>query len=227
MKNLYKTLYKHRFESFFFSLLAILFGSLLFPIDFFQEELMPILFLANIATGIILISKKKNLFWFFLTLFAGLLFVLGLNLIQKKTNTPYNYTRLSFYFLFYTSVTIAIIKQVWNSKNVNKNVIIGLMSGYISLGFIAFFIFISIEISNPGSFGGVLLDVSSLDEKIDSLLYYSYITLLTIGYGEITPLTPVAQKASILTGLLGQFYTVIITAVVVEKYIRHSIKSKA
>ena len=56
----------------------------------------------------------------------------------------------------------------------------------------------------------------------DSLLYYSYITLLTIGYGEIFPISPVAQKAAILIGLVGQFYFVIITAVVVEKYIRNS-----
>ncbi len=85
--------------------------------------------------------------------------------------------------------------------------------------------FLTVEISNPGSFGGILLDVVSIDQKIDSLLYYAYITLLTIGYGEIIPLTPIAQKASILTGLMGQFYIVIITAVVVEKYIRHSVKN--
>ncbi|NAS32027.1 hypothetical protein GTQ40_13660 [Flavobacteriaceae bacterium R38] len=59
---------------------------------------------------------------------------------------------------------------------------------------------------------------------MDSLIYYSYITLLTIGYGEIVPVTPVAQKAAILVGLIGQFYIVIITAVVVEKYIKHSKK---
>lgn len=224
MKDLYKALYEHRFEAFFFSLLAILFGSLLFPVQFFQEKLMPILFLMNMAAGVLLISKKKKLFWFFTILFFGLLFVLGLSMIQNKITDSYMYTRLGFYFLFYVTVTIAIIKQVWNSKNVNKNVIIGLMSGYISLGLISFFLFLSVEIAEPSSFGGILLEVSTLDEKIDSLLYYAYITLLTIGYGEIIPLTPIAQKASILTGLMGQFYIVIITAVVVEKYIRHSTK---
>ncbi len=225
MKELHKVLYEHRFEAFFFSLLAILFGSLLFPVQFFQEKLMPLLFLINIAAGILLISKKKKLLWFFTSLFLGLLFVFGMSMIQNKATDSYMYIRLSFYFLFYTTVTIAIIKQVWNSKKVNKNVIIGLMSGYISLGLIAFFLFLSVEINEPGSFGGILLDVSSLDAKVDSLLYYAYITLLTIGYGEIIPLTPIAQKASILTGLMGQFYIVIITAVVVEKYIRHSVKN--
>ena len=84
--------------------------------------------------------------------------------------------------------------------------------------------FTSIELYEPNSFQGVIIEGFSLIEKIDSLLYYSYITMLTIGYGDIVPVTPIAQKATILVGLMGQFYTVIITAVVVEKYIRHSVK---
>ena len=129
------------------------------------------------------------------------------------------------YFLFYATVTVSVIKQVWRAKRVNKNVIIGLMSGYVSLGFIAFFMFTSIELFHPSSFQGLLIEGLTLVEKLDSLLYYSYITMLTIGYGEIVPVTPIAQKAAMLVGLMGQFYTVIITAVVVEKYIRHSTKN--
>ena len=42
---------------------------------------------------------------------------------------------------------------------------------------------------------------------------------MTIGYGEITPVTLLAQKATILIGLLGQFYLVIITAIIVGKFL--------
>ncbi|MCK8520789.1 potassium channel family protein [Aquimarina sp. D1M17] len=96
------------------------------------------------------------------------------------------------------------------------------MSGYISLGFLAFFLFMTIELLHPGSFSGSLLATNNDVERFDSILYYAYITLLTIGYGEIVPVTPVAQKAAILVGLIGQFYLVIVTAVIVEKYIVHS-----
>ena len=58
--------------------------------------------------------------------------------------------------------------------------------------------------------------------ELDSIMYYSYITLMTIGYGDIVPATPLAQKATILTGLMGQFYLVIVTAIVVGKYIKHN-----
>ena len=75
--------------------------------------------------------------------------------------------------------------------------------------------------ANPGSFIGESMIGNTLDHNIDSLLYYSYITLMTIGYGEIIPATAIAQKAAILIGLLGQFYIVIVTALVVGKYISH------
>ena len=45
---------------------------------------------------------------------------------------------------------------------------------------------------------------------------------MTIGYGDISPVTVMAQKATVLFGMIGQFYLVIITAVVIEKYIRHT-----
>ena len=97
-----------------------------------------------------------------------------------------------------------------------KNVILGLISGYISLGLLSFFICLSIEIIYPNSFSG-LTQVNQ--DMSDSLMYYSYITLMSIGYGDILPITPIAQKAAIFIGLIGQFYLVILTAIVVGKYI--------
>ncbi len=78
----------------------------------------------------------------------------------------------------------------------------------------------AVEIADPGSFESALFtEAYTIDKKADGLLYFSYITLMTIGYGEIIPVTTIAQKATILLGLIGQFYLVIITAVVVGKYI--------
>ena len=64
-----------------------------------------------------------------------------------------------------------------------------------------------------------ITDSNTIDNNlIDRLMYFSYIILMTIGYGEIIPLTTLAQKAIILIGLIGQFYLVILTAFVVGKY---------
>jgi hypothetical protein len=125
------------------------------------------------------------------------------------------------YFVFYTIITFEIVLQVWRTNEVNKNVIFGLMSGYVSIGLLGFFVFFSIELATPHSFQGLLID-GTISDKIDSLMYFSYITLMTIGYGDITPITDIAQKATMFFAMMGQFYMVIVTAVVIEKYIRNS-----
>lgn len=217
-----KSLYRYRFEIFLSTQVAILFGSLFFPHDFFEHILLPLFYLISIGAGILMISKRKKLTYFSIGLFSIAALIFGWDMISRSENTENILIRLSVYFIFHIIVTWNIIQQVWQAKRVTRNVVIGLMSGYMSLGFLAFFLFTSIELINPGSFQGILMGNTPIDQWTDSMLYYSYITLLTIGYGDILPTTAIAQKAAVLVGLIGQFYVVIITAVVVEKYIRHS-----
>ncbi|MFS4417878.1 ion channel [Maribacter sp. 2307ULW6-5] len=216
-------LYPYRFELLFTTLLAVLFGSLLFPTALFQEKVIHLFFLLNIIAGVVLVSKSKRMFRGYLLLLAlGSMFFVY-NAIEKLGIEPnQEIVRLAIYTVFYVLVTIELIRQVWRAKKVGKNVMMGLMSAYLSLGLISFLFFFAIELFSPGSFSGNLIANMGLGQKADALLYYSYVTMLTIGYGDIVPITPIAQKATMLCGLVGQFYIVIVTAVVVEKYIVHS-----
>ena len=212
-------LYKIRFEIFLSTQLAILFGSLVVPSQLFEFTVLPLLYLFGILTGILIISKKKKLTWFIVLLFVVSAVIFGSSMFHRQESENNILLRLSIYFLFYIVVSWNTIHQVWKAKHVTKNVILGLISGYISLGFLAFFLFMSIELIHPGAFQGELLDSKDFVFFSEAILYYSYITLLTIGYGEIVPAIPIAQKAAILVGLVGQFYLVIITAVIVGKFI--------
>ena len=155
--------------------------------------------------------------WFLIVVLLVTTILFGVEIEQKEVKNPYNFLRMATYFLFYVMVTFEIIKQVWNTSIINKNVILGLISGYISLGLIGFFVCFSIEIAAPNSFQ--IVPTSFSETLTESLMYFSYITLLTIGYGDILPVAPLAHKAAILIGLMGQFYLVIITAIVVGKYL--------
>jgi hypothetical protein len=223
-----KMLYKHRFEIFLTIQLAILFGSLIFPNDFFEQLLTPILYMLNILAGMIMISKQKKTTWFFFLLFLVVLIFFGNSIFSKRQEVnDYLLYRLGVYFIFNIIVTWNIIKQVWQEKEVDSKMILGLISGYISLGFLGFFLFMSIELSYDNAFTFSLLEGGqNFEFDSDNILYYSFITLLTIGYGEITPIIPIAQKAAVLVGLMGQFYMVIITGVVIEKYIFKSRKNE-
>jgi len=213
-------LYSHRFEFFLFSQLAILFGSLIVPQVFFDDILSPILFLINLLAGILLISKRKTVMMFFMLLLIVSAVVFGSDLLINSDKMLFSYIRMTSYFLFYIVVTYEIIKQVWLAIQINKNVILGLVSGYVSLGLIGFFICLSIEITTPGSFSFIQSNIINESEFIlENLMYFSYVTLLTIGYGDIYPVTKLAHKTAILIGLMGQIYLVVITAIVVGKYI--------
>lgn len=217
-------LYPHRFELFFISLIAILFGSVFFPGLIFEKIVQPIFIIINVLSGIVMISKTKRLKRLFLLIVTLLCFFFVTILTTNAEVELFEYMRLAIYSLFYVIFTYVLIKQVWRAKLISKNVIIGLMSGYICIGLVCFFNFLAIEMLKPNSFSGI--NSNSTVDVVNSLLYYSYITLLTIGYGEITPITVVAQKASILTGLLGQFYVVILTSVIIGKYINQLNKEK-
>ncbi len=224
-------LYPYRFELFFATLLTVLFDSTIVPIPIIENWLNPILLTCNLIFGVVLVSKNKILFRFLLTF----LIITALIVIVRKLNSDidkgFEYLKLGSYFLFYSIVTWEIIKQVWNAKIIGKNVILGLISGYISLGLLAFFLCLTIEMIQPNSFSGLVgsgvMGSGMIDTAILSqLMYFSYITLMTIGYGDILPVTPNAHKAAMFIGLIGQFYLVILTAVVVGKFINQSAQTK-
>jgi hypothetical protein len=213
-----KTFRAYRFEIYLFTSCLILFGSLVFPGQIYEQYISPLIVNLNIAAGFVLISMRKKAFWYYAVIFAiGMLLFLGRMVFQENMGQRLELVRLGFYSVFYTIVTVEIILQVWGVKQVNHNVIYGLVCGYISLGLVAFFLVLGIEVAHPGSFSG-LPGNADKGTMIDALLYYAFITLMTIGYGDMAPLTPIAQKAAMLIGLTGQFYLVILTAVVVEKY---------
>jgi hypothetical protein len=65
----------------------------------------------------------------------------------------------------------------------------------------------------PDSFAGGLLDQASrLDDKRNYLNYFSFVTLSTLGYGDITPQTHRAAALCQAEAILGQFFTVVLVA---------------
>ena len=71
----------------------------------------------------------------------------------------------------------------------------------------------------PGSFHGIVERAVDPVKNREDLFYFSFITLMSIGYGDIAPVGKVARNAAVIIGLMGQFYTVILTAIVVGKFI--------
>lgn len=212
---------KYRFEAFLISFCLLVFGSLFFPARLFENTLEPLFLILNISAGFAIIYQLNEFRIFYTSLF---IITLAIKLFDSFFGVEDYLSTIYFALLsiFYLALTWAIIREVWHTEEVTRNVIFGVMGGFTALGLISFFMLMGIESSEPGSFTG--LDTSNETNQAQSLLYMAYITLMSIGYGDIVPTTQIAQKGTILVGLLGQFYLVIITGVVVGKYINQQNK---
>jgi len=116
---------------------------------------------------------------------------------------------LSFYFVF---------KSILKTNEVDIDTIISAISGYILVGLLFGILFFILEFILPGNYSGG----SDLDYY--QTMYFSFVTMSTLGYGDILPITKAARSLVIITTLFGQFYMAIIVGVIVGKFI--SSKSK-
>ncbi|KTD43135.1 ion channel [Legionella parisiensis] len=72
-------------------------------------------------------------------------------------------------------------------QTINLTTLFGSISGYLFIGLTFAYIYLLLELLSPASFSGLII------KHVSQAIYYSFITLTTVGYGEIVPLKPIAQ----------------------------------
>jgi voltage-gated potassium channel len=111
--------------------------------------------------------------------------------------------------LFMAFVVVSILSFLFKERKVSVNIIFASIVAYLLLAVMWVFIYQAIEILHPGSF---LLPEHITDEARSVFSYYSFVTITTLGYGDITPITGVARGFSALEAVVGQIYLVVLVA---------------
>jgi hypothetical protein len=101
---------------------------------------------------------------------------------------------------------------------ITANQIIGAISVYLLAGVALSLINLVIYQLLPGSFKG-LEKAPGVAVDGSSLFYYTFVTMTTLGYGDITPQRPLAEAVAYLTAIAGQFYIAILVAYLVGGYL--------
>ena len=168
-----------------------------------------LLFSVLFFTGIYALEKvRKRIIYFamiaFITQWISLIFNLNEFLVVSEVIN----------IIFFQLIIIRLIIQVAKSKEVNTDVIFESINGYLLMG-IMFASWIAILINfRPYAFNGI--DSATL--KFPDIFYFTFVTLTTLGYGDITPAIPIAKSLSILISTSGQLYIAIIIAMLVGKF---------
>lgn len=122
--------------------------------------------------------------------------------------------------------TTSILFDVVLRAQVTLETLRGVICAYFMVAFAFAYVYYLIEYLSPGSFYFSYRQVSifSYTHFISEMLYFSFVTLLTIGYGDITAFKDVAQTAAVIEGIIGQFYVAILVARLVSVYSFYSDK---
>lgn len=131
-----------------------------------------------------------------------------------------------FTILFIIVCTASILYDVLIRAKVTIETLRGVICAYFLVAFMFSYIYFLIEYVNPGSMliGAKVVSVFPHPYYLAQMLYFSFITLLTIGYGDIVAVKDVAQTACVLEGIIGQFYIAILVSRLVAVYSFHSDK---
>ncbi len=197
-----------RFQFLFVALLLMLAAPIVLP-DALVGLVLPALFTVLVLTALATVAESRR------TLIVGL--VLALPAIVIHWIAPGGQVSLAGEIsgdLFLIWVTIAILHHVVRSERVTTDVLFAVASVYLLLALIWAMAYGIADGIQPGTlrYPEVLLGLADDPSTRGLYTYFSFVTLTTLGYGDIIPGTPLVRAVSTVEALLGQLYPAILIA---------------
>lgn len=123
--------------------------------------------------------------------------------------------------LFMATTTVAIFASIIFAKKVTADIIFGAIAVYLLVAVIVANLLQLMNYIEPGSV--VTSVASSGHEVFAEFLYFSLVTITSVGYGDLAPVSQPARVVATATGVFGQLYLAILIAKLVGIYTAQSI----
>ncbi len=210
-------LHKYKYELLLFALIQHLFiGIFLTDLSFYTQVIWPInMLILGIASVGVFVEKGK---W--KNIIQKVLFLLVLALPIGLTFAGKNQFYFMFlfiaYVIFFVFIFWEVLKFLIKPSYINRDIISASACGYFLLIEISTFLFQYFVYQNPESFKG--LDYSMAAKTYIDLVYFSSITLTSIGYGDISPNAYNTKLITSFFGIAGQFYSVVLVGILISKF---------
>jgi hypothetical protein len=122
--------------------------------------------------------------------------------------------------LFLVVCTCSILHIVIVRAKVTVETLRGAICVYLMIGFFFSLLYTNIELLNTEAFyySHTINVMFPHNVYLNEMVYFSFVTLLSIGYGDVVPLAYYAQTFSVLEGVIGHFYLAILVARLVAVY---------
>ncbi len=154
--------------------------------------------------------------WIVGLILAVIAIALGIGLNLNPGSSELRTAYLSTNLIFYLYTVVVILYEISRSPRVSLEIIFGALSGYLLIGLVGAICFAIIEHFAPGS-----ISFNGDDFAFHNIIYFSFVTLTTLGYGDMLPESSFARSLASLLAVVGQFYLTVLVAMFVGTYISH------
>jgi len=179
----------------------------------YSGALISILFALVLIASLYLVATEKKHLLIGLALAApALLTHWSFGVLPEITRLTIN---ASFQILFLSYVCTQILTYLIRARKIESNVIYAALCLYLMLGLVWTFAYFLIEINSPGAIALKIefdLLTDNPRELMIEIMYFSFVTITTLGYGDITPISPLAQSLVIIQAFVGQIFVAIVIA---------------
>ncbi len=159
--------------------------------------------------------------WFFtgiaLAVITGLATIGSYGLEETPVTDAIGLSGMLAFCILSLSFVITRLFQRTKDALITPNRLVGALSVYLLLGIGFGVLNMLVEQFLPGSYRGLDIDMEGR-VGID-LIYFSFVTMTTLGYGDLTPVRPLAQAVAYMGAIIGQFYIAVLVAGLVGAYV--------
>lgn len=212
----------HEFR--FALLLLSLFGAILIPPYFQGMEIIShvwrVLFSAVLVVALMSVAGNRRNMWFVGILLIPTMATTWLSDYTEQEALIYldNLTTI----VYLAVVSWFFVRFIFSARLVTLNVIYAAMCLYLILALVFAAIYANLHIFYDDAFQFAQPAMEAMANEADShmsvFVYYSFVTLSTLGYGDISPINRVAQAWVSVEAMVGQFYIAIVMARLVSMY---------
>ena len=122
---------------------------------------------------------------------------------------------------------IRLVKRFAVEPRVNEALLMGATAGYLHIGLTAGLVMSALETIQPGSFEplsvqaaeeGSVLAAAQAFQAFSALNYFAFVCLTTVGFGDISPMLPLARMVSVATSITGPLYLAAVMGVLIGRF---------
>jgi len=166
-----------------------------------------------LVVGIFSLQESRLLFGVGIAL-AAIAVLLTISDFFLEENQTLKLIALADIFIFF-SISIALaVRHLFQAGPITLNRLLGGICIYILLGMCWSILYMYLIWWQPDSFAGAVLDTPD-NPLFWDMIYFSFVTLTTLGYGDITPAEPVARALAYTEAVVGQLYIAILIGTLV------------